>query len=59
VLHQALARFSAVYDHDLPASRALIAVGESRPNPALPANEVAAWMLVASTAFNLDATLNK
>jgi hypothetical protein len=25
----------------------------------LPANEVAAWMLVASTAFNLDATMNK
>ncbi len=59
VLDQALEKFSAVYDHNLPASRDLIAVGESHPNPALPANEVAAWMLVASTAFNLDATLNK
>ncbi len=59
VLEAALGQFRETYDRDLPAARELIAVGESRPNPALPANEVAAWMLVASTAFNLDATMNK
>ena len=59
ILSGALEKFSAVYARDPAAARELIAVGESRPNPGLPANEVAAWMLVASTAFNLDATLNK
>jgi len=59
ILSGALEKFSAAYAHDPAAARELIAVGESRPNPALPAGEVAAWMLVASTAFNLDATLNK
>ena len=59
ILSGALDKFTAAYARDPAAALQLIAVGESRPNPALPANEVAAWMLVASTAFNLDATLNK
>ena len=37
----------------------LVAVGESRPDPAIPPAKLAPWMLIASTALNLDATLNK
>jgi hypothetical protein len=34
-------------------------VGESRPDPHIPAPQLAPWMLVASAALNLDATVNK
>jgi len=59
ILAGALRRFTAVYSGRGRAADELIAVGEARPDPAIPAAELAPWMLVASTAFNLDATLNK
>ena len=37
----------------------LIAVGESRPDRSIPAPQLDPWMLVASAAMNLDATVNK
>jgi len=40
------------------ASR-LIAVGESKPDPATPASQLAAMTLVANQLLNLDETLNK
>ena len=51
----ALARFRA----DPDAARALLAVGESQPDPALDPAELAAWTLVASTLFNLDAFVTR
>lgn len=35
----------------------LLAVGESKRNPALDKNELAAWTLIASTVLNLDETI--
>jgi hypothetical protein len=40
-------------------AQALIAVGASRPDPALAAPELAAWTLAASQVLCLDAALNK
>ena len=41
------------------AAKALLAVGESKVDPALPAPQLAALTLVASQFLNLDETLNK
>ena len=59
VLVSALGKFRAAYVADESAARQLLTVGEAPADPALPPAELAAWMLVASTAENLDATLNK
>jgi hypothetical protein len=37
----------------------LLNLGESKVDKAIPAPELAAWMLVSSTALNLDAVMNK
>ena len=54
-----LAEFDTVYARDAAAAAKLIAVGESKPDPHIPAPQLAPWMLVASAALNLDATVNK
>jgi hypothetical protein len=59
VLTRQLETFRATYAADPDSARALINVGDSCVNSQKPPTEIAAWMLVASTAFNLDATLNK
>lgn len=59
VLVSLLEKFRATYTADPSAAALLLTVGEAPGDPALPAAEVAAWMLLASTASNLDATLNK
>lgn len=52
---QALEKFSAT-----PAEASkLITVGESKPDPSLPAAELASWTLVANQVLNMDETLNK
>ncbi len=38
---------------------ALLSVGESKADPALPPSQLAAWTMVASQLLNLDETLNK
>ena len=37
----------------------LITFGDSKPDPALPAPELAAWTLTAGLLLNLDETLNR
>jgi Protein of unknown function (DUF1553)/Protein of unknown function (DUF1549)/Planctomycete cytochrome C/Concanavalin A-like lectin/glucanases superfamily len=59
LLEGTLTRFDAAYAHDATAAQKLIAVGESRPDKAITAPVLAPWMLLASAAMNLDATLNK
>jgi Protein of unknown function (DUF1553) len=59
VLIGELHEFRATYAGDAKAAAELAAQGESHPNPAIPATELAPWMLIASTALNLDATLSK
>ena len=59
LLSREFEQFRATYRNRADAAAKLVAVGESRPDPKIPAIELAPWMLVASTALNLDATLNK
>jgi mono/diheme cytochrome c family protein len=59
VLEKELTQFRATYSADPAAAKKLIGVGESCINSSRPPEEIAAWMLVASSALNLDATLNK
>jgi hypothetical protein len=40
-------------------ARQLIAVGESKADPALAADALAAWTLLANEMLNLDEVLNK
>jgi len=40
-------------------AKALIAVGESKPDPALDPAELATWTMVCNQLLNLDETLNK
>jgi hypothetical protein len=47
------------YRDDPAAANALVAVGESKPDPKLPPAELAAWTLVASQIMNLDESLTK
>ena len=44
---------------DPEAAKALIAVGESKPDETLDAVEVAAWTMIANLILNLDEVLNK
>jgi hypothetical protein len=59
VLENALTKFRAAYATDEASAEKLVAVGESERDRSAPAAELASWMLVASTAMNLDAVLNK
>ena len=59
LLREELTKFQAAYATQKAAAAELVAAGESRPNPKIAPSALAPWMLVASTALNLDATLNK
>ena len=59
VLEQSFAQMQQHYAADPKAAHELIAVGESRSDPAISAPELAAWTMVVSEVFNLDETLNK
>lgn len=59
VLETALTKFAATYSKDPSAAVRLLNVGESKVDKAIPAPELAAWMLVSSAALNLDAVVNK
>ncbi len=59
ILLKKLSEFRTTYTADPVAAKELIQIGDSSLKPSLSPVEVAAWMLVASTALNLDATLNK
>jgi Protein of unknown function (DUF1553)./Protein of unknown function (DUF1549)./Planctomycete cytochrome C. len=59
VLEKALTKFETVYGQDTASAEKLLSVGESKRGTNLPAAELASWMLVASTAMNLDEVLNK
>lgn len=59
VLEGLLGEFETAYARDAAAAARLIAVGESKPDRSIPAPQLAPWMLIASAAMNLDATVNK
>ncbi len=59
VLLHSLDQMQAHYRADPGAAKALIKVGESKADAAIPAPELAAWTMIASEVLNLDETLNK
>ncbi len=59
VLTAALTRFRQQYVNDAEAAKKLIATGESKPDRALPAPELAAQTSLALLLLNLDETLTK
>jgi mono/diheme cytochrome c family protein len=59
VMHKMEQDFLKHYQNDAAGARALLAVGESRPDPKIPPAEWAAWTLVASEILNLDESLTK
>jgi mono/diheme cytochrome c family protein len=59
VLESALTKFRATYSRAPAAAAQLLNVGESKVDKAIPAPELASWMLVSSAALNLDAVVNK
>jgi mono/diheme cytochrome c family protein len=59
VLEKALTKFQAAYERDGKAAEKLVAVGESKRDANVHADELASWMLVANAAMNLDAVVNK
>jgi hypothetical protein len=59
VLEGSLAQMEKHYAADPKAARDLIAVGEKKSDPSIPASELAAWTMVASEMMNLDETVTK
>jgi hypothetical protein len=59
VLENSLNQMERHYSADPKAAYALIHVGESKPDAAIPAPELAAWTMVANEMLNLDETLTK
>jgi hypothetical protein len=54
-----LATLRTVYGQDTAQAQKLIAVGESKASPAIPAAELAAWTGIGALLLNLDETLSK
>jgi hypothetical protein len=54
-----LAQQRELYRADPAAARKLVATGESKPRDVAPAEETAAWTMVANLLLNLDETLNR
>ncbi len=54
-----LAQQRKLYRADPAAARKLVASGESKPRGVAPADETAAWTMVANLLLNLDETLNR
>ncbi|MBI3470067.1 MAG: DUF1553 domain-containing protein, partial [Candidatus Solibacter usitatus] len=59
IARRALQDLAAHYATHPEEARKLLAVGESKPDEAVPAPEFAAWTLMASNLLNLDEALNK
>jgi hypothetical protein len=59
VLLKVLEQQRQKYQHDQEAAQKLLSVGESPRDPALAAEEVAAYAIVASVIMNLDETVTK
>jgi hypothetical protein len=59
VLATSLADLKKHYAAQTDDAAALVAVGETKPDPKLPAPELAAWTMVCNQVMNLDEVLNK
>jgi mono/diheme cytochrome c family protein len=59
ILQGAFAKFQMTYTKNSAEAAKLLKVGESQVDRKIPPPELASWMLVSSTALNLDAVMNK
>jgi hypothetical protein len=59
VLESSLAQMEKHYAADPGAAHRLVAVGEKKSDPSIPAPELAAWTMVASEMLNLDEMVTK
>jgi Protein of unknown function (DUF1553)/Protein of unknown function (DUF1549)/Concanavalin A-like lectin/glucanases superfamily/Planctomycete cytochrome C len=59
VVQAILVRLRSGYQGKADEAKALIAVGESKPDAKLDPSELAAWTMLDNELFNLDETLNK
>lgn len=59
ILQSGLHDLYAHYQSNPEDAKALITVGETKPDEKLPASELAAWTMVSSQVMNLDEVLNK
>jgi hypothetical protein len=59
VLKESLAGMRGHYGSDPAEATALVALGESKPDPALAPAELAAWTMIANQLLNLDESLTK
>jgi hypothetical protein len=59
IIDQALNQHLARYGKDLEAAKQLITFGESKADPKLKPDELAAWTLVGNLLLNLDEALNQ
>lgn len=59
IIENALAQHLARYGKDLEGAQKLITFGDSKPDPKVKADELAAWTLVGNLLLNLDEALNQ
>ena len=59
VVHASLAKLEAYYQSHPDEAAKLLAVGESKADPALDPPTLAAWTMLANELMNLDEFLNK
>ncbi|MBX2850716.1 MAG: PSD1 and planctomycete cytochrome C domain-containing protein [Phycisphaeraceae bacterium] len=59
VLLNGIKHYRVVYKDDLAAAQALISQGESPTPDIIPADELAAWTMLANTVLNLDETITR
>lgn len=59
VVQKSLADLRLYYKSHLDDAQKLITDGESKPDPSIPADELAAWTMLANEILNLDEVLNK
>ncbi len=59
IAQHSLAELAAFYNANAEAAKALLAVGESKPDEKIPPAELASWTMLVNQLMNLDEVLNK
>ncbi|HJM62949.1 MAG: DUF1553 domain-containing protein [Roseibacillus sp.] len=59
LIEQSLQKFRTCFQKDPPAATDLVSIGETKADPAIPAPELATWIMIASQILNFDETITK
>ncbi|MEZ5300363.1 MAG: DUF1553 domain-containing protein [Verrucomicrobiales bacterium] len=59
ILQESLGELRAFYSSDAEAAKALVSVGESKPDASIDPAQLAAWTMLCNQVLNLDEVLNK